>query len=80
MLNIVLARASLGLKGANKNQGYALLLLLGSSWAGIGLAGNLLEILIFLNMLLYASHRLLKQQGLTFRFLILRDDYRDDSK
>ena len=79
LLNIVLARGSLMLKGANKGQRYILMLLLGSAWAGIGLAGNLLEILIFLNLFLYVIHRWLKQQGLTFRFLVLRDDYRDDS-
>lgn len=78
ILSILLARGSLGLKGANKNQGCILLLLLGSAWAGMGLAGNLLEILIFLNLFLYVSHRWLKQQGLTFRFLVLRDDYKDD--
>jgi hypothetical protein len=79
-LSIVLARGSLGLKGVNKNQGYILMLLLGSAWAGMGLAGNLLEILIFFNLFIYVIHRWLKQEGLTFRLLVLRDDYRDDSK
>jgi hypothetical protein len=78
LLSVVLARGCVVLRGANKED-HILMLLLNSAWAGMGLAENLLELLLFLNLFLYVIHRGLNRQGLKWRILILRDDYKDDS-
>lgn len=54
------------------------MLLLGSAWAGVGLAENLLLLLIFMNLFLYVIHLWLNRKGLVWRILIMRDDYKDD--
>ena len=53
------------------------MLLLGSAWAGIGLAKNLLVLIIFLNLFLFVGHRWLTRKGFQPRILVLRDDYKD---
>jgi hypothetical protein len=57
---------------------YVLRLLLTGAWAGMGLAENLLVLLISLNLFLYAIYLWLNQQGLKWRILVLRDDYKDE--
>lgn len=79
LLSILLARRSIIMRDANKGQGCILMLMLGSAWAGIGLANNLLELLLFMNLFVYVIYRWLHREGLKFRILLLRDDYGDDS-
>ncbi len=80
LLNLALARAGVAGARANKKEDYVLMLLLSSAWAGVGLAENVLALLLFLNLFLYVVHRWLKKKGLTWRFLTLRDDYKDDKQ
>jgi hypothetical protein len=61
-----------------KRRDFVLILLLSSALAGIGLARNLLVLLIFLNLFLFVGYRWLTGQGIQPRMLILRDDYKDD--
>jgi NADH:ubiquinone oxidoreductase subunit 2 (subunit N) len=62
---------------SNKAGDYILMLLLLSAGAGIGLAENLLMLLIALNLFFYVIYHWLKMRGLKWRILILRDDYKD---
>jgi hypothetical protein len=77
LLSGILARACVVMRGENKRYDYILLLLLSSAWAGMGLTENLLLFLIFLNLFCYVFDRWLNSKGLKWRFLIVRDDYRD---
>lgn len=79
-LSVVLARSCIVLRGENRAQEYALMLLLSSGWAGMGLAQNLCLVLVFLNLFIFAADRWLKRRGIGWRFLALRDDYDDDVK
>jgi hypothetical protein len=79
LLSILLARRSIIMRDANQAQSCILMLMLGSAWAGIGLANNLLELLLFMNLFVYVIYRWLHRQGFKFRILLLRDDYGDDS-
>jgi len=80
LLNLVLARASVVLRGENKGYDYILMLLLSSAWAGMGLAENLLVLLIFLYLFFFVLNRWFKRKGFRGGFLKLRDDYEDDQK
>jgi hypothetical protein len=53
-------------------------LLLSSALAGMGLATNLLVLIVFLNLLFFVIYRWLTGKGLQPRFLVLRDDYKDE--
>ena len=79
-LNLVLARASVVLRGENKGYDYILMLLLSSAWAGMGLAANMLVFLIFLYLFFFVMNRWFKRRGFRGGFLKLRDDYEDDQK
>jgi len=57
-----------------------LILLLSGAWAGMGLAGNLVVFVVFLNLFLFVIHRLIQRKGLKWRFLVIRDDFEDDQK
>jgi len=78
LLNVILARGSVILQGGTKKNDYILMLLLSSAWAGMGLAENLLVLLIFLNLFFYVIHKWLERNGLRWRFMIVRDDYSDE--
>jgi len=52
--------------------------LLSSALAGIGLAQNLLVLIVFLNLFLFVGYRWLTGKGIQPRILVLRDDYKDD--
>ena len=80
LLSIVLARGCIVLRSENRGQDYIPMLLLGSAWAGMGLSQNLCLFLVFLNLFFFAVDRWLKRKGLSWRFLVLRDDYSDDVK
>lgn len=80
LLSILLARGCIVLRGENRAQDYIPMLLFGSAWAGMGLTQNLCLFVVFLNLFLFAADRWLKRKGLTWRFLVLRDDYKDDVK
>jgi hypothetical protein len=82
LLNLVLARASVVLRGEDRGYDYILMLLLSSAWAGmgIGLAENLLVFLIFLYLFFFVLNRWFKRKGFRGGFLKLRDDYEDDQK
>lgn len=66
------------LRNANTTQDYILMLSLNSIWAGLALPKNFFFTLIFLNLFLFWIDRYLKSQGASWRFLALRDDYKDD--
>ena len=57
---------------------YLLNLTLISIWSGLALLKNVFFTLVFLNLLLFWIDRYLKMQGTSWRFLVLRDDYKDD--
>ena len=82
LLNLVLARTSVVLRGENKGYDYILMLLLSSAWAGIwlGLAENLGVFLIFLYLFFFVLNRYMKKEGFKGGFLKIRDDYEDDQK
>lgn len=80
LLSIVLARSCIVLRSEDAGQDYIPVLLLGGAWAGMGLTQNLCLFLVFLNLFVFAVDRWLKRKGLAWRFLVLRDDYRDDAK
>jgi len=78
LLNLVLA--SLVLRGENRGYDYMLMLLLSSAWAGMGLAENLLVLLISLYLFFFVIIRWFKREGFRGGFLKLRDDYENDQK
>jgi hypothetical protein len=78
LLNVILVRGCFILRGGHKKNDYVLLLLLSSAWAGMGLAENLLVLLIFLYLFFYVIRKWLDRDGLKWRFLIVRDDYSDE--
>ena len=80
LLNLVLARASVVLRGENRGYDYILMLLLSSAWAGMGIANNLFVSLIFLYLFFFVINRWFKREGIRGGFLKLRDDYEDDQK
>ena len=61
----------------DRGRDFISMLLLGSAWAGIGLAKNLLVLIIFLNLFLFVGHRWLTRKGFQPRIFVLRDDYKD---
>jgi hypothetical protein len=80
LLSIVLTRSCLVLRGEDRGVDYALMLLLGGAWAGMGLAQHLCLLLVFLNLFVFAMDRWLKRKGIGWRFLAIRDDYQDDGE
>jgi hypothetical protein len=80
LLNLVLARASVVLRGEDKGYDYILMLLLSSAWAGMGLAENLLVLIIFLYLFFFVLNRWSKKKGFKGGFLKIRDDYEDDQR
>jgi hypothetical protein len=80
LLNAVQAIRSLFLRGKNKTFDHILILLLSSAWAGMGLAVNLLELLIFLNLFFYVIYKWLDRKGLGWGFFVVRSDYPDDQR
>jgi hypothetical protein len=80
LLSIVLTRGCIVLRGENKEQDYILELLLGSAWAGMGLTQNFFLFLGFVSLFILAADRWLRRRGITARFLVVRDDYKDDTK
>lgn len=78
LLNVILARASLVLRGENRRTVYILLLLLSSAWAGMGLAENLLVFLMFFYLFFFVLNRWFKMEGFKSGFLKIRDDYEDN--
>ena len=82
LLNLVLARASFVLRGESKEReyDYILMLLLSSAWGGMGLAENLLVLIIFLYLFFFVINRWFKRKGFKGGFLKFRDDYEDDQK
>jgi NADH:ubiquinone oxidoreductase subunit 4 (subunit M) len=61
----------------DKGRDFISMLLLSGALAGIGLAKNLLVLIIFLNLFLFVGHRWLTRKGFQPRILVLRDDYKD---
>ena len=80
LLNVFLAGKSITLQGENRGTVYILLLLLSSSWTGIGLVENVLVLLIFLYLFFFVLNRWAKMEGFKSGFLKIRDDYDDDQK
>ncbi len=77
LLNLLLARASIVLRSESKEADYILMLLLSSAWAGMGLAENLLVLLIFWYVFFFVVSRWFKRKGFRGGFLKFRDDYED---
>ena len=75
LLNAVLVASSIIRR---KGFDYRLTLLLSSAWAGMGLAKNLLVLLVFLNLFFYVIYKWLDQKGLGWGMFITRNDYGDD--
>ena len=61
----------------DKRRDFISMLLLSSALAGMGLAKNLLVLIIFLNLFLFVGQRWLTRKGFQPRILVLRDDYED---
>lgn len=77
-LSALLAWRTIAARGAIDSQDTALMLLFAAAWAGMGLAKELLLFLVSLNVLIFAGSRWLNRRGLSLRYLILRDDYKDE--
>ena len=78
LLCAVLIVSSIIRRDERQKLDYRLMLFLSSAWAGIGLAKNLLVLLIFLNLFFYVIYKWLDQKGLGWGMFITRYDYRDD--
>lgn len=78
LLNVILVRASVALRGENRRTVYILLLLLSSAWAGMGLAENLVVFLIFFYLFFFVLNRWFRMEGFKSGFLKIRNDYEDD--
>lgn len=79
-LNLVLIKATIILRGEDKGYDYMLMLLLSSAWAGMGLAENLLVLIVFLYLFFFVLSRWFKKKGFKGGFLKFRDDFEDDQK
>lgn len=80
LLNVLFAVRCIVPAGEGKRRDLVVMLLLSGAFAGIGLASNLLVLIVFLNLFLFVGSRWLSRQGFQPRFLVLRDDYKDDNK
>jgi NADH:ubiquinone oxidoreductase subunit 4 (subunit M) len=80
MLDVLFAVRCIVPPAEGKRRDLVLMLLLSGAVAGIGLAQNLLLLIVFLNLLLFVGSRWLTGKGLQPRFLVLRDDYKDDNQ
>ena len=80
LLNLILVRASVVLRGEDKGYDYFLMLLLSSAWAGMGLGENLLVLIICLYLFFFVLNRWFKKKGFKGGFLKFRDDFEDDQK
>jgi hypothetical protein len=78
LLDILFAIRCVLPAGEGKRRDFILMLLVSSALAGIGLAQNLLTLIVFLNLFLFVGHRWLTGKGFQPRILVLRDDYADD--
>jgi formate hydrogenlyase subunit 3/multisubunit Na+/H+ antiporter MnhD subunit len=78
LLNAVFATVCAVPRDTDKQYDYILMLMLSSAWAGMGLAENLLVLLIFLNLFFYVVYKWLDRKGLGWGFFIVRNDYSDD--
>ena len=78
LLGVVLARAILLLRGDNLRVDYALLLLLFTGWAGFGLADNLLQLLIAINVFLIALFQTFKQHDIRWGIFVPWPDHSRD--
>lgn len=56
---------------------YALVLLLTGAWAGLGLAENLFELIVFMNLLFYVLFRLFKRKDIVWGFVVPRSPPQD---
>jgi NADH:ubiquinone oxidoreductase subunit 4 (subunit M) len=61
-----------------KRRDFVLMLFLSGALAGMGLAQNLLVLIVFLNLFMFVVYRWLTGKGFQPRFLVLRDDYKDE--
>jgi NADH:ubiquinone oxidoreductase subunit 4 (subunit M) len=77
LLDVFLAIRCLVPAGEGKRRNVILMLLLSGALAGLGLAQNLLVLIVFLNLFLYVGYRWLTGKGFQPRLFILRDDYRN---
>ena len=78
LLCAVLVMSSIIRRDERQKVDYRLAFFLSSAWAGIGLAKNLLVLLVFLNLFFYVIYKWLDQKGLGWGMFITRNDYRDD--
>jgi len=78
LLGAFLAIRCLTPPAGNRPRAFILMLLLCSALAGMGLAQNLLVLIVFLNLFMFVLYRWLTGKGIQPRFLVLRDDYGDE--
>jgi len=80
LINLVLARVGIALRGENRGQEYILMLLLSSALAGMGLAENLFVFLISLYLFYFVLNRWVKRKGFRGGYLNFWNDFEDDQK
>jgi hypothetical protein len=80
LLNVFFAARCVVPEAGGKGRSVILNLFLSSALAGMGLAQNLLVLIVFLNLFMFVVYRWLTGKGIQPRFLVLRDDYKDDNK
>ncbi len=80
LLCLVLARGCLVRRVEAAGNGYILILLLSSAWAGLMLAQNLLVFIIALNLFWYVMYKGLKANGIRWGFFAVFPDQRDPPK
>jgi NADH:ubiquinone oxidoreductase subunit 4 (subunit M) len=63
-----------------KKRDFILMLSMSGALGGIGLSQNLLAWIVFINLFLFVGHRWLTKHGFQPRFMVLRDDYKDEDR
>jgi hypothetical protein len=77
-LNAFLAARCVLPETGSRGRSVILSLLLSGALAGMGTAQNLLVLIVFLNLFMFVVYRWPTGKGIQPRFLVLRDDYKDD--
>jgi hypothetical protein len=78
LLCLVFIKSSLITARFQEQRDFGLMFFVVSAWAAMGLADNLLLVLVGWYLFLFAINRWLTGRGLKWRIFLLRDDYADD--
>ncbi len=80
LLCVIFARSALTLERPDLRGDYILRLMLTGAWAGVGVAENLFELIVFLYLLMYVGHRWLKRNGIRWGLFVVWPSQDDGRK